>query len=252
MEKKFIVIFLLFMVSCGEMDQTPLNHAPEIISVQAPSYIQFSDTVRVRISDSDGDPVQLGLETYTNNGSFVPYPFTHYPNDLGLHGDRTANDMVFTGILNQTFLSGVSTSRFYFNFYVHDGKEETGPVTVIISQNPAFGRPPVISNLIMPDTIQVLTTVVPFSIFLTVADPDGSDDIRSVYFPSAGSGTPISLYDDGDLSNHGDSTASDGVYSRALQLPPGTPEGIYRFHFRAIDLLDLVSNIITDSIVVIN
>lgn len=252
MKKLFFSLTVFVLTACGELDQNKPNQAPEIIAVQAPSYIQFSDTVRIRAYDGDGDPVMIGVEAYTNSGGFIPSPFLHFPNDSGTHGDRTAGDLEFTGILKQSFLSGVSTSRFFFYFYVHDGKEETGPVTVIISQNPEFGRPPVISNLIMQDTIQLQPTDVAFSIFLSVSDPDGADDIRSVYFPSAGSGTPISLYDDGDLTAHGDSTAHDGVYSRVLILPPTTPTGVYRFNFRAVDLLDLVSNIITDSIVVIN
>ncbi len=243
---------LFFFISCGSFDAEPRNSPPEILSIQAPSFIQLGDTVRVRVFDADGDSLMVGTEAYTNNGGFIPYPFTHFPSDAGQNGDRTAGDLEFTGILNRTFLSGVSTSRFYFNFFVHDGKDETGPVTIVISQNPAFGRPPVISNLIMPDTVILQSAPALFSIFITASDPDGPDDIRTVYFPSAGSGNPIELFDDGDLANHGDSTANDRIYSRALQLPPTTPTGIYRFHFRAVDLLDLVSNIISDSIVVTN
>lgn len=252
MKKILSTLLIVVFISCEPDKPEPINHVPEIIAIEAPSYIQFSDTVRLRVFDADGDAVEIGLETYMQNGTYIQNPFLHFPNDQGLYGDRNVGDKEYTGILNQSGLSALNTSRFYFHFFVRDHRSENGPYIVIISQNPAFGRPPVIGLPVMPDTIVLQSVPVLFSVFLPVSDPDGLEDIRTVFMRSAGSGTPIALYDDGNLADHGDSTARDGIYSRRLQLPPTTPPGVYGFDFRAIDLLELVSNIVLDTIIVVN
>ena len=59
MKKLFFSLTVFILTACGELDQNKPNQAPEIIAVQAPSYIQFSDTVRIRAYDGDGVTVMI-------------------------------------------------------------------------------------------------------------------------------------------------------------------------------------------------
>lgn len=119
-------------------------------------------------------------------------------------------------------------------------------------------RPPVISNLIAPDTVFLQTQTVLIKITIKATDPDGDNDIKTVQFNSykpdgsPSSGNPFKMYDDGNASGiSGDDKAGDGIYSIIVQLPPNSQRGKYRFEFQAIDRAGALSNIITHFIVVL-
>ncbi len=100
--------------------------------------------------------------------------------------------------------------------------------------------PPVLSNLVAPDTV-----VVPprDSVLITMSvaafDSNGLADIREVYFRSLDSSDPTRkffLLDNGDLANSGDQTAGDGIYSIIIKLVDSpTVRKTYRFAFQAAD-----------------
>ncbi len=75
------------------------------------------------------------------------------------------------------------------------------------------------------------------SFFAAVADTNGRTDIDSVYFVNLSSTTPapVLMYDDGDLTTHGDSVAADGVWSRRLSIDATTSTGAKTFRFSATD-----------------
>jgi hypothetical protein len=100
--------------------------------------------------------------------------------------------------------------------------------------------PPVISNLVAPDTVVLPpgdTVHIPMSI--TVSDSNGVADVREVFFRSLDSSDPTKKYllqDNGDLKNYGDQTAGDGIYSIIVQLTDSpTVRKTYRFAFQALD-----------------
>lgn len=97
---------------------------------------------------------------------------------------------------------------------------------------------PIILRLIVPSTIQrpaTDSTLVRF--FQTVADSDGLGDIDSVYFRNFTSTSPTNfpMFDDGNLTIHGDSVANDGTYSRIVSISASTTPGPKEFHFYVVD-----------------
>ncbi|MCC6398077.1 MAG: hypothetical protein IT282_13775, partial [Bacteroidetes bacterium] len=58
-----------------------------------------------------------------------------------------------------------------------------------------------------------------------------------VYFMnlSATTPAPFSMFDDGDLSAHGDSVASDGTYSILLSITSSNTPGVKDFRFSVVD-----------------
>lgn len=123
--------------------------------------------------------------------------------------------------------------------------------------DPVQNIPPIIRNLQAPDTLTLhQNDTLKIVISVEVYDPDGKEDIKSVYFNSylpdgaPSQSNPIYLYDDGNLQVNGDYSANDGIYSRIIILPPNTPKGKYRFDFKAVDKKNETSNIISHNVVV--
>ena len=123
--------------------------------------------------------------------------------------------------------------------------------------DPVQNVPPVVRNLQAPSVLNLHPTdTLKVTISIEAYDPDGKEDLKSVFFNSflpdgsPSRSNPIYLFDDGNLQVNGDLVANDGIYSRIIILPPNTPKGTYRFEFEAIDKKNEVSNIITHNLVV--
>ncbi len=142
----------------------------------------------------------------------------------------------------QLDLSGINKQVAESNFYFINGQDTL---------------PPVISNLIMPDTIQpgetILSTIEVsdrnglndiYFVFYEAYDPDGIRVVNSqgIYqFP---------MFDDGMTSVNGDVTADDGIYSVRLTFPQNVQLGTWRFQFQAEDRTGALSNIINHYVLI--
>lgn len=142
----------------------------------------------------------------------------------------------FSASANQGITKQIAVASFYFN----NGQDNV---------------PPVISNLIAPDTVTIGSDTTFIQLNLDVEDANGLSDVSSVWFDSflpngnPSSQNPIALFDDG--INGGDLTAGDGKYSRIVILPPvGVTKGTYRWEFRARDRSSTLSNQIIHFLVV--
>ena len=130
----------------------------------------------------------------------------------------------------------VASSSFYFN----NGQDNV---------------PPVISNsAIEPDTVEVTQPTVIFT-SIDVADSNGLNDISEVYFKvykpdGTTNNNNILLFDDGNVSEHGDLHAGDGTYSRLIQVDQSNDKGTYRFEFQAKDRSGELSNIINHYVLI--
>jgi hypothetical protein len=119
-------------------------------------------------------------------------------------------------------------------------------IVFIQCSNPAKNDNPMLSNLLAPDSLQKGFAGY-FYVFVTASDPQGLNDISSVYCtvtrPDDTLRGPYSLYDDG--ANGGDSVAGDGIYTAGF-LTPDTSNlsGNYTFGFTAQDNDGLKSNTI--------
>jgi len=146
--------------------------------------------------------------------------------------------------IDRSFAAGI-VGDYAFNFYGEDTFQEIGgPVgqTVMVENNP-----PVISNLVAPDTMVLPIQAVGSDtalLFLNVEDDQTLIDIWAVYFTSVLNDTVPNpnvfyLFDDGSGA---DVTAGDGIYSQGIVLFWNNTPGKYTFTFLAQDLLGQTSN----------
>jgi hypothetical protein len=197
----------------------------------------ISSTVQLTCTDPQGsqDIVSVGADVY--------YP---YSTDIvaqasladdGKAPDSTAGDRVYTGTIKFS-ITQTQAGPFRIRFHVKDalGLESNAiDRRLLVSRD---NRPPVLSNLVAPDSIKIPSprdTLVLMTVKAT--DPDGQEDIREVYFRSLDSSDPNFRYlllDNGNLNN-GDAVEGDGIYSIVIILRDSATRKTYRFAFQATD-----------------
>ena len=106
-----------------------------------------------------------------------------------------------------------------------------------------------------PDTIKVADPKSVILLTIVASDPNGFDDIKSVYFTvrrpdGTSSGNKTQMFDDGDFEADGDLKKGDGTFSILVEITPSNAKGVYRFDFQAVDLGGALSEIISHNIVV--
>lgn len=106
---------------------------------------------------------------------------------------------------------------------------------------------PVLYNLAAPDSLQKGSAQIAY-IFVSAFDPDGLDDVDSVYFVSTrpdGSSNGIRLYMFDDGQTYEDSVANDGRYTIGIQSPDTSSQsGDFTFRFYAFDRERNPSNVL--------
>ncbi|MBX7151191.1 hypothetical protein K1X84_06085 [bacterium] len=248
--RNFVWLFVGLLTACGELSNDPLNEPPVILSIQAPAFVSASDTIFVYIYDRESDTLSVSASITTSSGNTVSSAFSKNFTDDGLNGDHTGYDGVFTAILNSTALQQQQTSEFNCSITPSErGKNSGETVHIKILQNPDNGHPPVISNLIIPDTVYI-STETEFKISVSVADQEGLSDIASVTRVNVTlSGQPRPLNDDG---LNGDAQAGDGIYTETVSVNPPPALGKYLFRVKALDKSGLESNSLEKEIVITN
>ena len=216
------------------------NLAPEISNPEVPDTLSEESLASVEITihaqDAQGlnDIDSVFLQVYP---PFQPVWFSSLLLwDSGPPGDLLADDGIFS--LNADLRDVFTGSGDYgLRFQAADsGGLLSDPIVRTVYVARANG-PPVLSQLSAPDTISRASGQ-PILLSVRVDDPQGSADVRSVFFntikpngiPSAGN--PFSMFDDG---SSGDITAQDGVYSITIVITPQNMTGEYRFDFFAED-----------------
>ena len=148
------------------------------------------------------------------------------------NGDKFPGDGIFSTIIWIKPTISLPTVRFEFTAIDYEGAKSN------IVERTFENRPPVIVVLDVPDSIQRPTSGIQLVFFyLTANDADGLNDIDSVYFRNLSSQTPtnILMYDDGNVQDHGDEVANDGIFSRGVSIDQNTLLGIKEFHFEIVD-----------------
>lgn len=171
------------------------------------------------------------------------------------NGDVTANDDIYSVKINldSNMINGeyelklfvtdrlditkqVATSKYYYN----NGKSNVAPV--------------ISDDVIDPDTVTADTTVVIWC-NIKATDQNGMNDILKVYFvvykpDGSSNNSQLELYDDGNVTDHGDLVPNDGVYSLLISVTETNAKGTYNFEFRAKDRSNKLSNIINHSVLI--
>ena len=188
-------------------------------------------SVTIAASDSNGFSDITLVKVRTRNAIDSSLK-TMYDNGNSMNGDQLTGDGIFSAITWMTPTLVLDSVK--VEFVAIDSKSAQSP---IVSRS-LLNYPPSITNVIVPDSIQRPTSGFQLITFLeTVTDPDGLGDIDSVYFRNFSSQTPTNfyMYDDGNLTLHGDSTANDGTYSLIVRIDPSTTLGNKEFHFYVVD-----------------
>jgi len=242
---KKLVVLSLILGACTPFDKEVPNHAPVIWRVDAPADLSGPSLVKIYTSDSDSDNVAISISVLDDSLNVVADGFTMIPSDDGTGDDEIANDGIFTGRLDLAALEAQNETGFTIRVSVSDEKGRVGGMVSVRISTCAAGNPPILSNLVAPDTVNPTITT-SFLITVTAFDPD--TDIRAV-FRKTPSGLILPLRDDG---TNGDAVAGDGIYSETVSVSPPPPPGSYEFLFYARDCAGLTSNIISKTIVIIN
>lgn len=238
------------------------NAPPVITKTAVPALVPidslFDFVIAVQVQDEDG------LQDI-KKVSFQFFPPEH-PNptlegtlvDDGTSGDEMPGDGIYSNILSSNLIK--EPTDYFLRFEAEDQAGNKSDAKVVtIRGRPGLNDPPVISNVVAPDTVKIdpqqNTRIL---ITVDVTDPQGLDDIDYVQFRSflpdgrEAQDSPIQMADDGNTSVTGDEVAGDGTYSRIIILPSsGVMPGDFRFVFQASDKSGALSNTIEHILTVI-
>ncbi|HMU43476.1 MAG TPA: hypothetical protein PKA80_09265 [Ignavibacteriaceae bacterium] len=252
MKKYFLLIAAILITGCekefnGVIDSENLTYDVIGIStfedkiytpldslIQLNVFLKSSENISTVFAD-----VYSPSSNKLNDGSIILFD-----DGNAVHGDVSAGDNIYSSKfpLSEFDLNG----SYKIYYYITDKLGVTNLVGVhaFNYNNSQENLPPIVSNLIAPDTAIIGTEDTFIKISIEADDPNGRDDIELVFFNSfippdghASSGNPFTMFDDGD-ADHGDDAANDGVYSVIIVLPAPpiqVPKGQYRWEFQARD-----------------
>lgn len=291
-----ILFLILFLPSCEKNDGSVLDFhfdAPLLESVHLlPSVIntdsihvgtdrkpedrlKLSTTIKAKLSRIPCPPsaeADSGRRAISSSPLFVKYSLTNpdrsktlaagFLRDEGLSPVRVPPDTLLIKAI-EFEITRAEVGLYQVDVWGESGDGVRGnmirtPLSIV-----RLNRPPVLSNLIAPDTVRLANVNQFILLQIKATDPDGQTDIRKVFFNSfrpdgtPSSGNPFEMYDDGgaviiiapDIRS-GDLVKGDGVYSLTIILAPNTPLGTYRFEFQAIDRSNATSDIVPHHLLV--
>jgi len=257
------LILLFILIGCEkEFDNVIENSNPDYqVKMVTPSdSIQYNPldsliTIRIAFNSAKNIP-GVYCDVYASDNSKLNIsPLSLLDNGKIANGDSVANDGSFSNKfpLSKTYPNGI----YNIKYFVTDNSNSTNQVALgtFKYDNKQSNFAPIISNdIVDPDTAIVTdTTIILTSI--NVIDQNGLSDILIVYFvvyrpDGTTNGIQNFMFDDGDLSQHGDQFARDGIYSLLVQITSANDKGTYKLEFRAKDRGGKLSNIITHSLLI--
>lgn len=259
----FLIIPFLFW-GCQKtidstIDNTPIGY--QVISISSYDTVFYAPDDSLLLMSIKFNSISGLKNTYADiynsaGDKLNNVPVTLYDNGNSENGDKTKGDKIYSNLfpMSKTYPVG----NYKINYFVTDLDNNTRKVAEndFIYNNGQNNVAPVISNLIAPDSVQLMPDSVLIPLHITVSDSNGLSDIQNVFFNSfippdyhPSSGNPFTMYDDGD-PHHGDQTAHDGIYSLIVILYSNAPKGVFRFEFQARDRGHLLSNKIIHNITV--
>jgi len=261
----------LFFPGC---DSTP---GPAPLNVQPPVLEDFSFTPRriffalLEPAQILGDSVQIPLTIQASvRAGKAPVENVHYvvqtqesaanPLAAGILPPIGGSD--YAGTLELTLSALDVTTYIVMIFAVDQGGQVSGEGRGTIEFVRVFepGSPPIINELIMPDSLQRPAAGSParsLSFIARVSDPDGLQDVvRVEFWNSTAPGTRIIMCDDGNLrtcgssQESGDPAAQDGLFTRRVFISSSNALGANTLVFEAIDRAGLRSATASHTIVI--
>ncbi len=221
---------------------------PQLFAVQVPDTLyagipQFAFVAVVADSDGFEDVRFVRMEGWRNNQRFFE--------DTLATPDAVQQSFTLTG--DSTF-AAEKKGQYELRFFAQDrsGNFSNEVFKTIYIEN----TPPVVSQTVMPDTVQLPPSNQQYLIRIQarVWDSQGKEDLRTVSFTVTlegdSEGDPIEMFDDGNADTSGDDVAGDGIFTRIVTLNSGNQPGTYIFKFIAEDRVGQTSTAVTDTLVI--
>lgn len=224
-----------------------------ITELKAPAAVIYNNdssfTTSIRI-DNPADIRDVWMDISYSGGISLFNHVSLLDNGNHLNADSLKGDNVFSAkvYIGKTNLNG----RYSVNYFVNVAGETTPAAIHTFSfYNGQINYPPVISDLVMPDTVKVGES---FVFTIKVFSPAGLGDIKKVLFkfirPDGSVSDVFDMHDDGDIDTFGDQKAGDGLYSFKNSFSQAAQGQSRKFIFQAVSQNDSLSNIITHNIYV--
>ncbi len=257
----FILVFIF--IGCEkDYDIVIENYNPDYqVKLVSPSdsiqYNPLDSLITIRIAFNSASTIQsVYCDVYAaDNSKLNSSPLSLLDNGQIANGDDVASDGSFANKipLSESYPNGI----YNIKYFVTDNSNSTNQValgTFKFDNGQANIAPIITDDIVDPDTAVVTdTTLILTSI--NVFDQNGLSDIDRAYFkvyrPDGTTNNNQNLmFDDGNLSLHGDQTAGDGIYSLIIQITSSNQKGTYRLEFQAKDRGGKLSNIINHSLLI--
>jgi hypothetical protein len=273
----FFLAIALFVLGCQSDENTPIDPfrlPPFVKSFEISPTTVNTDTINVgqqrlptdtlsitvnaiaQVSDPEGISNLLEVSVGVYRPTSRDLIKTAALLDNGVSPDAIAGDGTFASLVTFKILRS-DIGDFQVEVTAVNKSNVTSNTLTRFLTVERLNRPPILSDLVAPDSVSVSTSVVLLQLTVTAADPDGQSDVQKVFFNSfkpdgsPSSGNPFQMLDDGNAGgSSGDQVSGDGIYSLVIQLPPGTPKGDYRFEFQAEDRSGALSNTVVHTITV--
>jgi hypothetical protein len=226
-----------------------LNASPVMVSASVPDTLfsgsqplLFSVTVQDSNQIEDIEDVTLDLK---KQGMSV------FSTSLELI-NSTAEDSAQYGAFFDSSFAVERLGDYELEFQAKDLSDDFS--NIILSSIYLENEEPVISNIILPDIVQLPATGTDTIVVnAKTKDYQSLDDVETVYFDIyriGGDTTSIELFDDGDFINHRDSIPNDGIYTRGLIVTPQSVAAKFYLIFQAKDKVDNYSTAVVDSMII--
>ncbi len=267
-----IIIVSLLAAACDNIPDDIVStddSTYQLVTLQAPTNFvrteintKFNTSIQIK-NGSTANEVYLNVRLADGSDDVLSHIVLLDNGNVTTNGDYTANDNNFSAIvpMSNEFSSGNYIIEYFVNYNLGKQKiDQKVAVHQFSYNNGSANSAPVISDVIMPDSVTVAASdTVAMIISVAVSDSNGLSDISSVYFVTyrpngTTSGDKFTLYDDGpnpDITkDHGDAVAGDGRYSTGISVTSNNAKGEYTFEFRARDKGSKLSNIIHHKILI--
>jgi hypothetical protein len=265
MKKNLIFLLPLLLIGCEKEFDNVIEVKQSSYQVTATSsfssfnYTSEDSAVTVWLQVNSKENIQsIFFDIYSpDNKKLNSSPVQLFDSGRPEHGDAAANDNRFSNRI--IFSNQDANGKYEIQFFIRDNSGNTKKVAFhhFMFDNGQANVPPVISDLVItPDTVVVADSAEVIHLSIKAHDDNGLNDIETVFFivyrpDGTTNGIRVPLFDDGNLIDHGDETAGDGIYSLLIKIEPHNMKGTYQFEFQARDRRKEYSNKITHPIVVL-
>lgn len=220
-------------------------------------YNPVDSLITIKIAFNSASNIQsVYCDVYSvDNNKINSNPLSLLDNGNLENGDDTENDGTFSNKIpfSESYPNGIYNVKYFV--IDNSGKSIQVAIANFIFNNGKPNVPPQITDDIVSPDSAVVTAPIVILTSVKASDTNGYLDIEKVYFlvyrpNGTTSNNQNTMFDDGNIVDHGDQVAGDGIYSLLIQITPANTKGTYRFEFAAKDRGGDISNIINHSVVI--